>query len=149
YRASARLLRRALGGRSHELAEVVAAHAEIAAELGHHHRALALGRAAYAAIERISGDAAHTTRTRILGALGNVHRTLGDYPRAGALLRRALAMVQKTGAGTRDAALAWNNLGILYKYTGEFDRARVHYQQALRITRRVCGADHLDIAGLY
>ena len=148
YTAGASLLRRAVGARHPELADLLAAHAELKTELGDYHGGLALARAAYAVVEGLRGDAARRVRARSLGATGNIHRALGDYPRAGACLRRALAVARR-GGETHETAIALNNLGILYKYTCEFDRAALHYRRALRITRRICGAEHPDVAGLY
>jgi tetratricopeptide (TPR) repeat protein len=149
YATSTGMLRQVLSPHSPELAEVMTAHAEAKHELGDTEGAMALARDAHAIVKGIRGDAARRARIRILGTLGNIHRARGDYRLAAPVLRRALAVARESGRNTWHAATAMNNLGILYKYTGDFARAEALYREALQITLRECGANHPDVAGLY
>lgn len=149
YAASATLLRRLRGADRVELADVLTAHAEAKHQLDAYQDALDLAGQAYSLVRCVRGDRARTSRSKILGTLGNLHRALGDYRRAGPLLRRALVVARELGPRTRHAAIAMNNLGMLYKYTGRFARAEAHYRRALRITLREHGAEHPAVASLY
>ena len=44
-------------------------------------------------------------------------------------------------------ASAYNNIGLMYKSTGDWDLSRRNYHQALRIYGRVVGKDHASYAG--
>src|SRR3954471_3079541 len=149
YAASARLFRRLQGESRVELADVLTAQAEARFQLCAYQDALALAGEACSIVHRVRGDPARAVRSKALGMLGNLHRALGDYRRAAPLLRRALALARELGPRTRHAAIAMNNLGILYKYTGRFARAEAHYRRALRIAVRECGPEHTEVASLY
>lgn len=143
------LLRRLPGVDRAELADALIAHAETRHALGDPRGALRAAHEARSLVARRRGDANCSARSRALGTLGNVHRALGDYRAAAPLLRSALATARAVGRDSRLAAAAMNNLGILYKYTGDFARADGLYRRALRITLRDCGANHPDVASLY
>ena len=60
------------------------------------------------------------------------------------LLKEALDLYGKEHPAT---ASAYNNIGLMYKSTGEWALARENYHEALRIYGRVIGKDHASYAG--
>ena len=69
------------------------------------------------------------------------------------ILKKVAAEHGKAG---NEYATALNNLAMIYHDTGRYSDAEPLYDQALSITRRVLGTDHLDtavslnnLAGLY
>lgn len=78
---------------------------------------------------RSSGKRAETIRQEALSWLGAALRSAGDYAGAEVWLKLALSRAQ-TGKGELLPAL--NNLAVLYKYTGDFERAAALYARALR-----------------
>ena len=81
-------------------------------------------------------------RIQAVGGLGTVLRILGRYGEAEPLLKRAVAIAERT-FGAHDAAVAdvLNDLAVLYKYTGEFDKASRLYRRALKIVEQSAGAE--------
>ena len=72
---------------------------------------------------------------------------MGKWDDAVTLLKDILKKVAaEHGKAGNEYATALNNLAMIYHYTGRYSDAEPLYDQALLITRRVLGADHLDTA---
>jgi CHAT domain-containing protein/Tfp pilus assembly protein PilF len=82
----------------------------------------------------------------IIGQLGNVHKRLGDHPRALELLNRSLDMKRRLGDRLEEGKTL-SNLGLLYWETGEYSRATDVLQGALAVAREV-GNSQLEAAAL-
>lgn len=77
-------------------------------------------------------------------ALGTAYRFQARYALAEAELKRALeTSIRQFGGEHPESRMARNNLGVLYKYTGQFDRAETLYRAALQ------GAEGTELATLY
>jgi tetratricopeptide (TPR) repeat protein len=69
------------------------------------------------------------------------------YDAARFLLQNALATHEKvSGAEHPDTARTLNDLGVLYRYRGEYTKAEQCYTRALRIQKQALGPEHLDVA---
>lgn len=77
-----------------------------------------------------------------------VHYQHGNYNDA---LRSSLEFLKETldhfGKEHPATASAYNNVGLMYKSTGDWAEARKHYHESLRIYGRVTGKDHASYAG--
>jgi len=70
------------------------------------------------------GPAIEMIRGQSMRALGDLYRMMGRYRDAERLLRSSLELVEREmGDDVGELSSALNNLAIVYKYTGEFDRA--------------------------
>jgi serine/threonine-protein kinase len=68
-------------------------------------------------------------------------------PETEALFREALAIQEKKlGPDHPEVAMTLNNLGIVYGYGGELDKAETIFQRALRIREAALGPGHPDVA---
>ena len=56
---------------------------------------------------------------------------------------------EQLGANHVDVATSYNNLGIVYKKTGDLEKAKEYYEWALKITKEQLGANHVDVAKSY
>lgn len=100
--------------------------------------------------DAFSGADAAMLRLEALGRLGDVERHLAQYALAETHLKRALDFAVETfGEASDPASRARNDLGILYKHTGNFDEARLLYDTALANLEREFGREHLATASLY
>ena len=100
--------------------------------------------------ENFSGDDAAHIRLEAWSRLGNLQRHLARYSEAEENLKRALALaLESFGEASDEASNARNNLGILYKYTGKFDDAKILYETALANIEREYGREHISTASLY
>ena len=80
----------------------------------------------------LRGEDAARIRGKSLELLGIQRTALGDYPAAEIDLRQAIAIAaSEFGHDSPEAALAKNNLGVLFKYSGQFVEALELYHQAL------------------
>ena len=85
-----------------------------------------------------------------LSLLGEVNRQLARYEQAEVFLQRSLdCAVDNFGADDELTANARNQLGMLYKYTGEFERAGQLYRTALASLLPRTGREHSLVAALY
>ena len=65
--------------------------------------------------DRLIGEDAARIRLKTCGLLGEIRRTHGDYPRAESDLLRAVTIAQtEFGEASEEAAIARNNLAVLY-----------------------------------
>ncbi len=92
----------------------------------------------------------HLTRQR-----GEVRLAAGDRPGARTALMSALELCEATsGPDDPDAAALHNLLGVVAKFTGNFDQAAEHYSRAAEIFRAegasdsILGALHHNLGGL-
>jgi serine/threonine protein kinase/Tfp pilus assembly protein PilF len=78
--------------------------------------------------------------------IGEVYLALGNYDRAEAMCRQALAIRRKLGGPPGKLAGALNDLGnALYKQ-GKLPEAEAMHREALAIRRKVLGGQHPDVA---
>ncbi|MEM7353876.1 MAG: tetratricopeptide repeat protein, partial [Acidobacteriota bacterium] len=79
----------------------------------------------------------------LLTAIGAIHRKMGDYDLAGALIEGALAEF-RAPQDTNDPTLASirHEQGLLQMERGRFAAAGVHFEEALRIRRKALGEHH-------
>jgi serine/threonine protein kinase/tetratricopeptide (TPR) repeat protein len=76
-------------------------------------------------------------RGRLLASMGNAYRQLGLYQESRPLLEEAVKL-EREALGPDDPRLARSHYALagLLRRLGEFDAARVHYQEALAIRER-------------
>jgi len=99
--------------------------------------------------DRFTGETAVRIRAATSSLLGELWRLLGDYGRAETHLKQALAgMMIEFGESSEEVAEARNNLGMLYKYSGQFAAALRLYDQALRTLRAACGPISLPVGAI-
>lgn len=149
-----RIFQKAEGKNSPDAANLLNVLAAIRDERGSYSRALAASRRALKILDTLGanfeGDDAAQVRLETLARLGNLHRHLAHYVAAEKFLKRALALAIATfGEASDNASNARNNLGILYKYTGNFDAAKILYETALQNIEREHGREHISTASLY
>src|SRR5580692_986125 len=83
--------------------------------------------------DRFAGETAVRIRVSTATLLGELWRLRGDYGQAETHLQQALAAtLAEFGETSREAAEGRNNLGMLYKYSGQFAAALALYEQSLR-----------------
>ncbi|MGW9436994.1 tetratricopeptide repeat protein [Streptomyces sp. NPDC055607] len=85
-------------------------------------------------------------RVRIL--IGRTHRVEGDYREAERILRGALSLADELGDAAGTLAL-FNELGITFKYSGEFAEAEGFYHRALAVLEDAGGLETEDAATLF
>ena len=92
--------------------------------------------------ENISDHDVQRLRMQAIGGVGNVLRALGRYHEAEPKLKERVAIAERTfGRDDAEVAGALNDLGVLYKYTGDFDKAGRLYRRALKIAEKACYDD--------
>jgi tetratricopeptide (TPR) repeat protein/tRNA A-37 threonylcarbamoyl transferase component Bud32 len=84
-------------------------------------------------------------RARLLDAVGQVHRTWGDYTRAKNLLDEALALRRNAGAPPLDVAASLGHVGRCYHDLGHYDKAESHYKEALQVQLQHLERDHPQV----
>jgi tetratricopeptide (TPR) repeat protein len=90
-----------------------------------------------------------TQVARLLDALGNYLKIVGNYAEARPLLERALNIAEQVlGGNYPDTVGILNNLASLLETQGDYGEARLLYERALAISERVLGADHPDTVGI-
>lgn len=78
--------------------------------------------------------------------LGQVSQ-MQHRPETEALFKEALAIQEKRlGPDDPEVAMTLNNLGIVYGYGGELDKAETIFQRALKIREAALGPGHPDVA---
>lgn len=83
----------------------------------------------------------------MLTELGRLHRRLGDFDKAQALLEQALASDRAANLPERPGgAETLNVLGVLYRMRGDEARAITLLEQAAAMRRRLLGPLHKDLA---
>lgn len=83
----------------------------------------------------------------MLTVIGRLHRRLGDFDKAQALLEQALASDRAANLPERPSvAETLNVLGVLFRMRGDEARAIMLLEQAAAIRRRLLGPLHKDLA---
>jgi tetratricopeptide (TPR) repeat protein len=110
------------------------------------------GRRAVAIMDKVAGlvegPEAGLILIQALGVLGTALRQKGLYADAETVLKRAIALAEEHPDG-ETLPIALNNLGIVYKYSGNFDEAVRLYTRALRLTQEAHGEQNAMAATLY
>jgi len=83
-----------------------------------------------------------------LALLGTVHRQKGEYPAGRVVLERAIAIAEQL-SDPNELITALNNLGMLCKFAGWFDRGARSYANAMDIILPITGEEHETVATLY
>ncbi len=153
-REALRLIERAEGADSPDVANLLNDLAEIEQERENFGDALALAERARsvedALGERFTGETASQIRIRTLAIAGAIRRIQGDYAQAEGDLKEALAIsVAEWGEASEEAAEARNNLAVLYKYCGRFDDGLKLYTQALASILATHGEESLASATIH
>lgn len=128
------------GSGSPDLANLLADRAELWLETG---RLLECQKDATAALtilepvaDQLAAAEGEVLMLRLLGLVGTALREQGRYKEAEPVLQRAVARAESSfGEASSHLAAALNNLGMLYKYSGEHSRAEQQYLRALHITQ--------------
>jgi tetratricopeptide (TPR) repeat protein len=77
-----------------------------------------------------------------LGGLGATLVDLGEFARAQPVLRRSLALFEKTaGADSIEAGEAANNLAMVYRKNGELAQAQAQLERALPLMEKYLGSE--------
>ncbi len=85
-------------------------------------------------------------QAQMLDVLGRVQTMLSDYPRADALLDRALTIRRDLDPASLDVAETLSNVGVLRFHDGDYEAAEEALREALEIRRARLPASHRDIA---
>jgi CHAT domain-containing protein/Tfp pilus assembly protein PilF len=78
--------------------------------------------------------------------LGNFYRYRGDYARAETFYQNAISIWKQAPDHDHDLARALNNLAILHRDLGNFEKAEQLANEALSIQEKVLGPEHSDVA---
>jgi serine/threonine protein kinase/tetratricopeptide (TPR) repeat protein len=100
-------------------------------------------------VQRIGRDlpAQPEVAADLLGTIGNVYRQLGDYPRAEALAREALALRRQVFGGEHPkVAESLNDLGLILYRDSQLNAAETVLREALAQRTKLLGAEHRDVA---
>jgi tetratricopeptide (TPR) repeat protein len=84
-----------------------------------------------------------------LVALGGIARDRGEPEQAEAHFRRALAMIDATGADPWQRARLVNNLAVTAGDRGDLEGAEARFREALALMREVLGDEHPTLAAAY
>ncbi len=130
-----------LAGKHPMYGTVLSAAAASLLSLGRYKEALAAAQKAHAAMAARLGDGvAHPAFASLLNNLGEIHRTVGDYPSAVRHLRRAAALQLATmGPDSSEYATALHNLAMLYHHSGDNVAALPLMTRAVANRRRANG----------
>ncbi|GHU24550.1 hypothetical protein FACS1894164_11450 [Spirochaetia bacterium] len=86
-----------------------------------------------------------------INTLGNfVGEVLADYAIELEFHQKACAILEKVlGSEHPDTAGSYNNIGVVYRDMGNYEKALEFYQKACAILEKVLGSEHPDTAGSY
>lgn len=93
--------------------------------------------------DHLAAAADRTAFAAILDAQGRHREALAP------LLEALTAVEVELGRNHYDVALLLTTMGGVAERAGDFDLAMSHYERALRIKRRILGADHADVHGTW
>ncbi len=86
-------------------------------------------------------------QARVLGAIGRVHRSLGEYERAAPLLERSLTLRRESlGPENIEVAEGMQELATLLRLRGTYPAAESLYRSSLDLQRRIAPGDVLRAA---
>jgi Tfp pilus assembly protein PilF len=95
------------------------------------------------------GSAPSEERARVLDNLASLLREMGDLSHAEAYARRGYEDWRKLrGDEDVDTAVSLSVLGALESSTGRYKEARSHLEESLRITEKLRGPEHPEVAGV-
>jgi len=115
---------------------------------GQHARALALRRAAQAAVAQAGNQ--DLRRARLASSIGLVLAAKGDHAAARNYHERALAIqVRVLGAKHSRVAMSLGNLANSLAERGKYAAAREHYERALAIQKQTLGAGHPELGFMF
>ena len=102
--------------------------------------------AAQEILERSAPDSLDLAAT--LSIRGSVAQQRGDFGRAEALHRRALALTDRLAPDSNDNALVLNRLGVVTREQGDLDEAEAFHRRALAVFERTTPGG-VEVAGCY
>lgn len=97
-------------------------------------------------IAQFEGDEGKLILLHALGLLGTALRQMGRYGDAERPLSRAVGLAGDLPAYPDELMGALNNLGVLCKFAGWFERGEEAYRRALDLAREVLGERHEIVA---
>ena len=88
--------------------------------------------------------------TKLLAAFGNFLEKYARYNRAYEIYNLALTNnIRLFGDNSTEAAISYNDIGLVYWQKGEYDKALEYHTKALEIEEKVLGSEHPDTATSY
>ncbi|MEZ5015673.1 MAG: tetratricopeptide repeat protein [Flavipsychrobacter sp.] len=84
-----------------------------------------------------------------LDKAGRLSRDLGYVDNALRYLDKAIVIEEQKETGTKDLAIYYNEIGLVWHSKGEYDKAIGYYEQALEIDKAYYGDSHPTIATRY
>ena len=141
------LLRRALGQRHPDVANVLLELAGTYSDRGESQTALLHGQQALACLGRSRGRDVDRLRLAALTLIGELLLAHGRYREALAPWRRAVTVARRMGPVELGGSL--NGLGVVQRHLGRLDAAESLYRQALVQIRRARPVSPLQLASLY
>ena len=146
------LFERQLGRDSPDTANAIYSLGTILEQRGNYAEAEECARRAASAVEprlaEFDGPQGHLILVRSLGLLGTALRQQGAYRAAEDQLLRAISLAEALPGHPEEVAGAWNNLGVLCKFAGWFDRAEQAYARALHFARQQATGGELTIGAI-
>lgn len=127
------------------LASVLYNLAGVSVEQGKYPRAEALYRSSLQIREKSFG-AAHPLVAEVWNDLGFLALQQGKYKEAESWLGKALEGWEKSTGSDAYAAVALNNLALLHRLQGGFDRAESLYKRAVAVEEKAFGVEHPEVA---
>ena len=92
----------------------------------------------------------HIDVALIYGAMGDIHKELGDLEQAKEYQDRALAIrLKKLGPDHTDVATTYSRLGLIYLRLGDLEQAKEYQDRVLAIRLKKLGPEHTDVATAY
>jgi len=88
------------------------------------------------------------TRAKLLEAVGEVYRNLGEYERAAELLTESVSVLRRETPDSPELAATLNELARVRFDLGSVDEARRLSEEALETVRRSLDGDHPQIAAI-
>ena len=149
------LFQQARGPNSLDAASVFTALADLRQKMGDLAGALNAATEADSILAVLIGDEnygsdLHSVRIQAYVQTGSIHRQRAEYVQSEAWLHRALDLATRHfGEESEPASDARNELGMLYKYTAQFDKAETLYGAALAHLQSRFGEQHSSVAALY
>lgn len=151
FRRALRLLERAEGPDSPDVASVLNDLAAIYEERCEYTQAGRCYQRAVEIVERVEGDdEVERLRLQLWHGLSRINQWQGHYEPAESLLKRALGHAEQVfGQDQMEVAEALNGLGRLYKDLGRFTDAGQAYQRALALAEQAAEPAPIMLATLY
>jgi tetratricopeptide (TPR) repeat protein len=98
----------------------------------------------------IASNLKTTLESITLSKIGNLERILGHYSNAEQAYLKTLSLSESEKSNNQECWLKLSNdLAIVYKYWGKFDKAEKIYQQILSVLLQQCGENNINVATVY